>query len=111
MKPELENGDRITVVLNSGEEFDVTVVGFDERGLFNNTAESSCVDYTLEGEDIWEQVNDRVESEVLNLRYKSPLGTKSWTTTLYGTIWVGEPKESSTPEYKKLGDVREVRER
>jgi len=98
------NGDRLTVTLESGETFDGVVS--DRDGDSSDTYGKGWVRITFEG-DLWEQVNDRVDSEVLELRQDfSRVRGDPQTPELYGHIW---PEDSvGDPEYVKLGNVAEI---
>lgn len=98
-----ETGDRVTVVLEDGEEFTgvVTDRDYDEADDYSRGYYSAA----FEG-DWWDRVNDRVESEVLRLRqdYARRSG-RPLDATLYGHVWRGEVREASEPEYKELGPI------
>lgn len=101
-------GDVFTITLETGETLeDAEVVGKDhDPGV--DTYDRSWTSLTLEG-GWWEQVNDRVDSEVLQLDQKTNRGSDEWQpATVLGHVWVGDPKEASEPEYEELGTVESV---
>lgn len=102
---EVDNGDELTITTESGEEFTAMVTGHEHDPSDNYT--KGYVRCNFE-DGLWEQVKDRVDSEVLDLRqtYARKSGRLS-DTELYGTVWP-EPAETSEPEYVSMGEVESV---
>lgn len=105
---EYENGDRINITLEDGETFDSAYVAGRDHDPAETQWEQSHFSLTIEG-DWWDQVNDRVDSEVLNAQQSSERGGEPLKdASLYGTVWAGEVEEASEPEYKELGTIESV---
>ena len=109
----LGTGDSIRVTTDSGEEFDLYVSDADGREATEYSR--GHVFLTVEGEGVWEQVQDRVESEVLHLRQQyERLTAEPRTAMLLGTVWKredGAPEEAAEPYYEALGEVETVEQR
>lgn len=100
--------DEITIILESGEVFENAQVVGKEHDPADSNMDSAYTSLTLEG-DWWEDVNERVDSEVLTLIQRKGYRNTQWDDPeLFGTIWVGEIEEASEPEYKKLGTVESI---
>jgi hypothetical protein len=99
------NGETVRVILESGEVFEAMLTGYQHDP--SDDYVKGFVSANLEG-GLWEQVKDRVDSEVLKVRqdYSRKAG-RITETDLYGTVWP-EPAETSEPEYKSLGDVKTI---
>ena len=110
---EFDTGDRVRVVLASGEEFSLYVSRYGGNPATDYSRGHRSL--TVEGEGVWEQVKDRVESEVLHLRQQYEQRTADpRTAKLYGTVWKrddGAPKEAAEPYYEALGEVETVEQR
>lgn len=105
---DVENGDRLTITLESGETFEEALVVGADKDIAEFSYDTTFLRFPIEG-DWWEQVNDRVESEVLELIQQSGRGGDPLCAPeVTGHIWVGEPKEASEPEYVTLGTVSEI---
>lgn len=93
-------GDWLRIVLDSGESFSGMVVDYEHVSADDHTEGS--VRFAFEG-DLWEQVNDRVDSEVLHVsqRFARKTGTPK-TAELSGHI----VKDEMGFEYKKLGEIK-----
>lgn len=105
---EYDAGDQIRVVTEHDEEFELQVVDYTHDPI-QYPKDRSYTQMALEGEDVWEQVKDRLDSEVLNMDQSSRMGSEELEPPLlYGTIWVGEPEEASEPEYEALGEVESI---
>lgn len=103
-----DTGETLRIELESGETFGPAHIVGDEHDQAEDRHDRSWTKLTLEGE-WWDQVSDRVDSEVLYLNQESDRGGKTLESpTLSGTVWVGETPESSTPEYTTLGTVASI---
>lgn len=99
-------GQTVQLTLESGEEFEGMIV---EREYSKFTSYSKgWIKLSIEG-DWWEQVNDRVDNEVLTLRqeFTRSLGNPK-KILLTGVKWVGPDPEASEPEYHTLGKVAKL---
>jgi hypothetical protein len=110
---DLDVGDAFSVEIDTGEQFDLEVV--DSDGSLDVTYSRGHVFLTVEGKGVWEQVQDRVESEVLHLRQQyERLTAEPRTAMLLGTVWKredGAPEEAAEPYYEALGEVETVEQR
>lgn len=105
---DVEKGDRLTVELESGERFEDGYVSSAEVTHAEEPFEKTRVRLGFEN-DFWEQVRDRVDSEVLDIMQESERGGEPMEQpTLAGVYWEGPSEESSTPHYKELGTIVEV---
>lgn len=103
---DVENGDELTIELETGETFTGTAVDIEHEHA--DDYGSGHVEFAFEG-DWWERINDRVDTEVLSVRQTLKRRTSEpGDVSLAGVVWRGEPKETSTSEYVELGEVSEV---
>lgn len=103
----LDVGDEFSIEIDTGEQFDLYAAGIDH--FPSGPYARGHVNITAEGADVWEQVKDRVESEVLHLRQHFERRTGDpRTPRLFGTVWKSEdgaPKEAAEPHYEPLGEI------
>ena len=82
---ELSNGDRLAVTLESGEEFTAMVTSHQYDAATDHADGWAYCNF--EG-GLWEQVNDRVDSEVLTLRQSYARRTgEADDIQVDGTVW------------------------
>lgn len=105
---DVEQGDTLSIELESGERFERGVVSGSDVAVAQDQYERTYVSLTFEG-GFWDQVKDRVDSEVLAIRQDSGYGGSPLEQPrLIGTVWNGEVEEAQTPEYEELGKIAEV---
>lgn len=100
---DVEIDDEIKLTLTSGESF-TGIISSKEYDPADIT--KGYISLGFEG-DLWDQVKDRVDSEVLQIR--QDLARKTGDpkeAVLTGTVWVGEDEESSVSEYQTLGTIQ-----
>lgn len=104
---ELDVGDEISIETDGGEQFDLVIADVDGDEATNHAR--GHVNLTVEGGGVWEQVKDRVDSGVLNLRqHFERLTAEPRTARVFGTVWEaddGVPKEAAEPYYEPLGEI------
>jgi hypothetical protein len=101
---DVSNGDWLAITLTDGETFRGMVVDYEH--VQRDVYEQDSVRFAFEG-DLWDQVQDRVDSEVLNVTQRFARKTgKPKKAVVHGHIM---PDETSF-EYKKLGEVDSVQE-
>ena len=98
---DISRGDEITVQTEDGETFSGQVVGYEKEQSDNYR--KGWVHADFEG-GFWDQVKDRVDSEVLRVEQKfaRKTGTPKKATVI-GTTWNDEK-----PEYVEIGTVSSV---
>ena len=102
----LERGDSVQVTLDSGEEFSGKIVSKEQEPA--NEFSKGWIRLSFEGE-WWEQVNNRVDDEVLTLRQDFGISSgRAKGATMEGVKWVGKDPESSEPKYIILGHIELV---
>lgn len=89
---DVENGVELKITMESGEVFEGAVVGYTHDEHTDYSAEH--VSFPFEG-DLWDQVKDRLDHEVLHVQqtFERRTGTPGGITVT-GTIVDGEMHES-----------------
>jgi hypothetical protein len=101
---DVSNGDWLAITLTDGETFRGMVVDYEH--VQRDVYEQDSVRFAFEG-DLWNQVQDRVDSEVLNVTQRFARKTgKPQKAVVHGHTM---PDETSF-EYKKLGEIDSVQE-
>lgn len=114
---EIQEGDVLTITFESGETFEEVTVSHLEKEYVGEKDEYGLLTASFHG-DLWEQVQDRVDSEELELRADSKTGTCDWTwVRVSGIVWkterVFDPREKriekeSVTDYVDLDTVQNV---
>lgn len=105
---DISPGDQLTVELENGERFEKGLVSGTDISIAQDRHEITYVSLTFEG-GFWEQVRDRVDSEVLEMRQDSDYGGSPLEQPrLIGTIWEEDNESEQKTQYEELGKIAKV---
>jgi hypothetical protein len=100
---DVEEGDTLTVELDTGEVFEQIEVTDSLKHFAEDEDEETIPNFTLEG-DVWEQVRDRVDSDILDIHQESEAGGEP----LHQPILHGLSRKNGELQYNEFGQVVRV---